>query len=237
MNSARGGLAPSAEEVKELARPSSRCTSDPGSAIVHNTGVGVIRGGVWHTTRAGPRLLCLRSFATTDTSRAAPACPPTTSLRPATALRRCGVTRSLAAACTFRGRVGRWTNPAGIPSCYSRAGGYGNIQKGGDSSPGSRSSYARPLLEEWDGDTPDSRYPRDRVWYRRKGQRFAQGESCAPVIKEQRDQVSTDGAGVHTDTDVGGAPACAPHRDGNHGGCPGGTGRHYDQLLWLTEGF
>ncbi|RYP47560.1 hypothetical protein DL768_006405 [Monosporascus sp. mg162] len=38
MNSAHSGPASSAEEVKALAMPSSRYTSDPGSAIVHNAG-------------------------------------------------------------------------------------------------------------------------------------------------------------------------------------------------------
>jgi hypothetical protein len=43
--------------------------------------------------------------------------------------------------------------------------------------------------------------------------------------------------------DGGGAPQCAPdcgrffHQDGNYSRCPGGAARHYDQSLWLTEGF
>ncbi|MDX2532693.1 hypothetical protein [Streptomyces scabiei] len=43
--------------------------------------------------------------------------------------------------------------------------------------------------------------------------------------------------------DGAGAPQCAPdcgrffHQDGNYSRCPGGAARHYDQSLWLTEGF
>ncbi|MEO3751180.1 hypothetical protein [Streptomyces sp. B6B3] len=43
--------------------------------------------------------------------------------------------------------------------------------------------------------------------------------------------------------DSGGAPQCAPecgrffHQDGNYSQCPGGEARHYDQSLWLTDGF
>lgn len=40
-----------------------------------------------------------------------------------------------------------------------------------------------------------------------------------------------------------GAPQCAPecgrffHQDGDYSQCPGGEARHYDQSLWLTDGF
>ncbi|MGP4110086.1 hypothetical protein ACTWP5_04100 [Streptomyces sp. 4N509B] len=43
--------------------------------------------------------------------------------------------------------------------------------------------------------------------------------------------------------DGGGAPQCAPecgrffHQDGDYSQCPGGEARHYDQSLWLTDGF
>ncbi|WP_117213704.1 cellulose-binding domain-containing protein [Allorhizocola rhizosphaerae] len=39
------------------------------------------------------------------------------------------------------------------------------------------------------------------------------------------------------------APQCSEpcgrffHQDGNYSGCPGGAARHYDQSLWLTDGF
>ncbi|GAB2892794.1 hypothetical protein [Streptomyces mayteni] len=43
--------------------------------------------------------------------------------------------------------------------------------------------------------------------------------------------------------DGAGAPRCAPacdrfyHQDGNYSQCPGGAARHFDQSLWLTDGF
>lgn len=43
--------------------------------------------------------------------------------------------------------------------------------------------------------------------------------------------------------DGDGAPQCAPdcgrffHQDGDYSRCPGREERHYDQSLWLTEGF
>ncbi|WP_019434491.1 hypothetical protein [Streptomyces sp. AA0539] len=43
--------------------------------------------------------------------------------------------------------------------------------------------------------------------------------------------------------DGAGAPQCAPecgrffNQDGNYTRCPGGAARHYDQSLWLTDGF
>lgn len=43
--------------------------------------------------------------------------------------------------------------------------------------------------------------------------------------------------------DEGGAPQCSPdcgrffHQDADYSRCPGGAARHYDQSLWLTEGF
>ncbi|WP_394814570.1 hypothetical protein [Streptomyces chisholmiae] len=45
------------------------------------------------------------------------------------------------------------------------------------------------------------------------------------------------------DLDAGGAPRCAPecdrfhHQDGDYSQCPGGEARHFDQSLWLTDGF
>lgn len=56
-------------------------------------------------------------------------------------------------------------------------------------------------------------------------------------------QGSTSGIDVYTNLDSGGAPECAPacgrffHQDNNYSQCPGGTARHYDQSLWLTDGF
>lgn len=54
---------------------------------------------------------------------------------------------------------------------------------------------------------------------------------------------STDGIDVYTNTDSEGAPECLPacgrffNQDGDYSGCPGGEERHYDQSLWLTDGF
>lgn len=54
---------------------------------------------------------------------------------------------------------------------------------------------------------------------------------------------STDGIDVYTDTDGEGIPQCAPacgrffNQDGDYSECPGGAERHYDQSLWLTDGF
>ncbi|RMI40096.1 hypothetical protein [Streptomyces triticirhizae] len=45
------------------------------------------------------------------------------------------------------------------------------------------------------------------------------------------------------DLDAAGAPRCAPecdrfhHQDGDYSQCPGGEARHFDQSLWLTDGF
>ncbi|KAF3940582.1 hypothetical protein ABW19_dt0208891 [Dactylella cylindrospora] len=56
-------------------------------------------------------------------------------------------------------------------------------------------------------------------------------------------QGSTSGYDVYTTTDSGGIPECDPrcgrffHQDGNYNSCPGGASRHYDQSLWLTDGF
>jgi hypothetical protein len=56
-------------------------------------------------------------------------------------------------------------------------------------------------------------------------------------------QGSVNGIDVYTNKDSGGIPECAPacgrffHQDGNYGSCPGGAARHYDQSLWLTDGF
>ncbi|KAF3910827.1 hypothetical protein ABW20_dc0104503 [Dactylellina cionopaga] len=56
-------------------------------------------------------------------------------------------------------------------------------------------------------------------------------------------QGSTSGYDVYTTKDSGGIPECDPrcgrffHQDGNYGSCPGGASRHYDQSLWLTDGF
>ncbi|KAH6838678.1 hypothetical protein B0I37DRAFT_316781 [Chaetomium sp. MPI-CAGE-AT-0009] len=56
-------------------------------------------------------------------------------------------------------------------------------------------------------------------------------------------QGATDGIDVYTTKDSDGAPECDPrcgrffHQDGDYGSCPGGASRHYDQSLWLTEGF
>lgn len=56
-------------------------------------------------------------------------------------------------------------------------------------------------------------------------------------------QGSTSGIDVYTNTDSGGAPECAPacgrffNQNGDYSRCPGGAARHYDQSLWLTDGF
>ncbi|MDT0573593.1 hypothetical protein RM704_40185 [Streptomyces sp. DSM 3412] len=57
-------------------------------------------------------------------------------------------------------------------------------------------------------------------------------------------QWSDNSVDVYTNMlDGGGAPQCNPdcgrffHQDGNYSRCPGGAARHYDQSLWLTEGF
>ncbi|KAL2211237.1 hypothetical protein CC79DRAFT_1377821 [Sarocladium strictum] len=56
-------------------------------------------------------------------------------------------------------------------------------------------------------------------------------------------QGSTSGIDVYTNTDSEGAPQCAPecgrffNQNGDYSKCPGGAARHYDQSLWLTDGF
>ncbi|CAG9941018.1 unnamed protein product [Clonostachys rosea f. rosea IK726] len=56
-------------------------------------------------------------------------------------------------------------------------------------------------------------------------------------------QGSTSGITVYTDKDSGGIPQCAEacgrffHQDGDYSGCPGGSASHYDNSLWLTDGF
>ncbi|KAE8355452.1 hypothetical protein BDV28DRAFT_42730 [Aspergillus coremiiformis] len=48
---------------------------------------------------------------------------------------------------------------------------------------------------------------------------------------------------VYTTTDEDGIPQCDArcgrffHQDNNYASCPGGAARHYDQSLWLTDGF
>ncbi|GIK07212.1 hypothetical protein Aspvir_002868 [Aspergillus viridinutans] len=48
---------------------------------------------------------------------------------------------------------------------------------------------------------------------------------------------------IYTNQDEGGIPECDPacgrffHQDGDYSGCPAGASRHYDQSLWLTDGF
>ncbi|KKK18719.1 hypothetical protein P175DRAFT_0496365 [Aspergillus ochraceoroseus IBT 24754] len=56
-------------------------------------------------------------------------------------------------------------------------------------------------------------------------------------------QGDTSGIDIHTTTDENGVPQCVPscgrffHQDGDYSSCPGGADRHYDQSLWLTDGF
>ncbi|KAL5363884.1 hypothetical protein BJX96DRAFT_178473 [Aspergillus floccosus] len=56
-------------------------------------------------------------------------------------------------------------------------------------------------------------------------------------------QGSTEGIDVYTTTDTEGIPECDPscgrffHQDGDYSGCAAGAERHYDQSLWLTDGF
>ncbi|EAW20319.1 uncharacterized protein NFIA_099550 [Aspergillus fischeri NRRL 181] len=53
----------------------------------------------------------------------------------------------------------------------------------------------------------------------------------------------TSGLDIYTNTDEGGIPECDPrcgrffHQDGDYSQCPGGASRHYDESLWLTDGF
>ncbi|KAH1275039.1 hypothetical protein KXX33_009358 [Aspergillus fumigatus] len=53
----------------------------------------------------------------------------------------------------------------------------------------------------------------------------------------------TSGLDIYTTTDEGGIPQCDPrcgrffHQDGDYSQCPGGASRHYDESLWLTDGF
>ncbi|KAH7107019.1 hypothetical protein BKA62DRAFT_765578 [Auriculariales sp. MPI-PUGE-AT-0066] len=48
---------------------------------------------------------------------------------------------------------------------------------------------------------------------------------------------------IYTNKDSSGAPECAEacgrffHQDNNYSGCSGGSAKHYDMSLWLTEGF
>ncbi|KAJ4355702.1 uncharacterized protein N0V89_003722 [Didymosphaeria variabile] len=56
-------------------------------------------------------------------------------------------------------------------------------------------------------------------------------------------QGDTSGIQVYTDKDADGIPQCAEdcgrffHQDGDYSKCAAGTDRHYDQSLWLTDGF
>ncbi|KAI9372372.1 hypothetical protein BJX61DRAFT_542780 [Aspergillus egyptiacus] len=53
----------------------------------------------------------------------------------------------------------------------------------------------------------------------------------------------TSGLDIYTTTDADGIPECDPacgrffHQDGDYSGCPNGADRHYDESLWLTDGF
>ncbi|KAL4760999.1 uncharacterized protein BDW70DRAFT_136577 [Aspergillus foveolatus] len=53
----------------------------------------------------------------------------------------------------------------------------------------------------------------------------------------------TSGIDIYTDTDADGIPQCAEacgrffHQDGDYSGCAAGEDRHYDNSLWLTDGF
>ncbi|GIJ90500.1 hypothetical protein Asppvi_009455 [Aspergillus pseudoviridinutans] len=53
----------------------------------------------------------------------------------------------------------------------------------------------------------------------------------------------TSGLEIYTNKDEGGIPECDPacgrffHQDGDYSRCPAGASRHYDQSLWLTDGF
>ncbi|KAB8074273.1 hypothetical protein BDV29DRAFT_156752 [Aspergillus leporis] len=56
-------------------------------------------------------------------------------------------------------------------------------------------------------------------------------------------QGDTSGIEVYTTTDESGIPQCDPgcgrffHQDNDYSACAAGTDRHYDQSLWLTDGF
>ncbi|KAL2846187.1 hypothetical protein BJY01DRAFT_175892 [Aspergillus pseudoustus] len=53
----------------------------------------------------------------------------------------------------------------------------------------------------------------------------------------------TTGLDIYTTTDADGIPECDPtcgrffHQDGDYSGCAAGADRHYDESLWLTDGF
>ncbi|KAL2826666.1 hypothetical protein BDW59DRAFT_62936 [Aspergillus cavernicola] len=53
----------------------------------------------------------------------------------------------------------------------------------------------------------------------------------------------TSGLDIYTTTDADGIPQCDEtcgrffHQDGDYSSCPGGAERHYDESLWLTDGF
>ncbi|KAL4893546.1 hypothetical protein BDV59DRAFT_201731 [Aspergillus ambiguus] len=56
-------------------------------------------------------------------------------------------------------------------------------------------------------------------------------------------QGDTSGIDIYTVTDADGIPECDPscgrffHQDGDYSSCAAGVDRHYDQSLWLTDGF
>ncbi|KAL2867611.1 uncharacterized protein BJX67DRAFT_80532 [Aspergillus lucknowensis] len=53
----------------------------------------------------------------------------------------------------------------------------------------------------------------------------------------------TTGLDIYTTTDADGIPECDPacgrffHQNGDYSGCEAGAERHYDESLWLTDGF
>ncbi|RHZ48401.1 uncharacterized protein CDV56_103241 [Aspergillus thermomutatus] len=53
----------------------------------------------------------------------------------------------------------------------------------------------------------------------------------------------TSGLDIYTNRDEGGVPECDPacgrffHQDNDYSRCRGGAARHYDESLWLTDGF
>ncbi|KAL4917361.1 hypothetical protein BDW62DRAFT_201791 [Aspergillus aurantiobrunneus] len=63
------------------------------------------------------------------------------------------------------------------------------------------------------------------------------------VTDESLLEGDTSGIDIYTDTDAEGIPQCDEacgrffHQDGDYSGCAAGADRHYDESLWLTDGF
>jgi hypothetical protein len=68
-------------------------------------------------------------------------------------------------------------------------------------------------------------------------------DSSATVTAGQRDQINDTSVDIYVNNIRENAPQCSEpcgrffNRNGEYPNCPGGIARHYDQLLWLTDGF